>query len=155
MRGDPALVPQASLLASTMLDEDEVALVDCDDLESCFNIFYLPPAWRGFFVFSKKVPMSTFGGDAGTLTYFGLRCVPMGWTNSVDLLKTSFGSSFSASVVSSRTSRSTEPSPFHKMAQRSCAWTVSTPSRVFNWTGPFGHVPKLFGTKLCPENPRR
>ena len=87
LRGDSPLLPQASLLTMMLLDADEVAVVSCEDLESCFNVFYLPDAWRGFFVFSKKVPLSAFGGDAGKLTYVGLRCVPMGWTNSVDLIQ--------------------------------------------------------------------
>ena len=40
-----------------------------------------------FFAFSKRVPKSAFGGAADEWTYAGLRCVPMGWINSVDIIQ--------------------------------------------------------------------
>ena len=40
-----------------------------------------------FFVFSKMVASSAFGGLPGRKTYVAMRAVPMGWTNSVALLQ--------------------------------------------------------------------
>ena len=87
LRGDSDLLPQASVLSLMILDEDEVAWTDSEDLESCFNLFSLPEEWRGFFAFSMKVPASAFGSGPNVLPYVALRCVPMGWVNSVDIIQ--------------------------------------------------------------------
>ena len=68
-----------------MMEEDEVALVDSEDLESCSNVFAMPPAFCGFFVFSEEAPCLRLA--VGVLSYVGLRCVPMGWTVSVGPLQ--------------------------------------------------------------------
>ena len=60
---------------------------DGEDLESCFNLFTLPDAWLPYFVFSKIVACSAFGGPPGEKTYVAMKAVPMGWTNSVALLQ--------------------------------------------------------------------
>ena len=38
-------------------------------------------------MFSKTVPLSAFGGVSDKLTHVGLRSVPMGWINSVDIIQ--------------------------------------------------------------------
>ena len=87
LRGDSASLPQAALLNMMILENDEIAWVDSEDLESCFNLFYVPPVWRGFFAVSKRVPKSAFGGPADEWTYAGLRSVSIGWINSVDIIQ--------------------------------------------------------------------
>ena len=56
-------------------------------MHSCFNLFFLPEQWWGYFAFEKQVDASVFGGAAGSMTHVGLRCVPMGWINSVDVIQ--------------------------------------------------------------------
>lgn len=85
--GDSWSLPQAFLLCSLILGPDEVMIADSEDLESCFNLFFLPKAWRTFFVFSKQVSKAAFGGPPGEKTYVAMRGVPMGWINSVDLIQ--------------------------------------------------------------------
>ena len=87
MEGDSWSIPQASLLNSVILGEDEYFVQDGADLQSCFNLFSLPDAWLGHFVFSKTVDQSAFGLTPGTQTYVAIRAVPMGWVNSVDLIQ--------------------------------------------------------------------
>jgi hypothetical protein len=86
-QGDSWLLPQASFLSHVVLGEDEFAWTDGEDLQSCFNLFYMPDAWRGLFAFSKQVSSAIFGGPPGELSYVGIRAVPMGWTNSVDVIQ--------------------------------------------------------------------
>ncbi|CAK0814125.1 unnamed protein product, partial [Prorocentrum cordatum] len=67
--------------------EGETFSVDSEDMESCFNIFRVPPAWRGYFAFSKKVPRAAFGGPAAEETCVCIRSVPMGWIGAVDIMQ--------------------------------------------------------------------
>ena len=78
IEGDAWSLPQASLLACLTLQDDELFWTDSEDLTSCFNLFALPESWRGFMAFSKKVPMSAFGGASNVDTFVGLTVVPMG-----------------------------------------------------------------------------
>ena len=54
LRGDSPVLPQASLLIMMMLDVDEVAVVSCEDLESCCDHFYFPDALAGLLCFREK-----------------------------------------------------------------------------------------------------
>ena len=54
--GDSWLLPQASVLSSLFLDLDEQLVISSEDLKSCFNLFYLPEAWRGYVAFSQTGP---------------------------------------------------------------------------------------------------
>ena len=87
--GDSWSLPQTNLLNNTILGPLEVFLVDTRDLESCFNIFYSKEIGQQFFAFSKKVSCAAFGGPANEEAYVGIRAVPMGWINSVDLIQNS------------------------------------------------------------------
>ena len=80
-------LPQSCLLATLILGAGEYIWQDGEDLESCFNLFTLPDSWLPYFVFSKMVACSAFGGLPGKMTYVAMRAVPMGWTNSVALLQ--------------------------------------------------------------------
>ena len=79
MDGDSRSIPQAALLSSMILDEDEILVQDGADLQSCFNLFPLPDACLGHFAFSKQVDQSAFGLPAGVTTHVAIRAVPMGW----------------------------------------------------------------------------
>ena len=80
-------MPQAALLSMLILDQDEIAWVNSEDLESCFNLFFLPDCWRGYFAFSKTVVGTALGLDSADPVYVGMRMVPMGWVNSVDIIQ--------------------------------------------------------------------
>ena len=47
-QGDSYLLPQASFLGHIFLKEGELLWGDGEDLESCFNLFYLPVEWHVF-----------------------------------------------------------------------------------------------------------
>ena len=85
--GDSWSLPQACLLTALILGDGEFLWQDGEDLESCFNLFTLPATWLKYFVFSKTVASSAFGGNPGRRTWVAIRAVPMGWINSVALLQ--------------------------------------------------------------------
>ena len=85
--GDSWSLPQGCLLTSLILGDGEFLWQDGEDLESCFNLFTLPDTWLKYFVFSKKVAATAFGGAPGKMTHVAMRAVPMGWINSVALLR--------------------------------------------------------------------
>jgi hypothetical protein len=85
--GDSWLLPQAPFLSQMILGEDEFCWTDGEDLQSCFNLFTIEDCWKGYFAFSKKVSMAAFGGPSGEFGYVSMRAVPMGWTNSVDVIQ--------------------------------------------------------------------
>ena len=58
-------LPQSCLLATLILGAGEFIWQDGEDLESCFNLFTLPDSWLPYFVFSKMVACSAFGGLPG------------------------------------------------------------------------------------------
>ena len=86
-KGDSKLLPQSAMLAHMFLEEEELVWADSEDLQSCFNLFYLPEAWYGYVAFSMKVSKGAFGGNPAEETYVAARIVPMGWLNSVDLIQ--------------------------------------------------------------------
>ena len=87
INGDSFLLPQCCRLIMVVLADGEFAWDDGVDLQSCFNLFFLPPAWRGYCCFEKKVSRSIFGGPAHEQCFVAIRGVPMGWVNSVDLIQ--------------------------------------------------------------------
>ncbi|CAK0803465.1 unnamed protein product [Prorocentrum cordatum] len=61
--------------------------IDSEDMESCFNLFRMPPCWLGVFTFAKQVPRSVVGGPATEFMYVGVRTVPMDWIGAVDVMQ--------------------------------------------------------------------
>ncbi|CAK0791571.1 unnamed protein product, partial [Prorocentrum cordatum] len=86
-RGASDAPPYFGQMTHVDLAEDEYLIDDGQDQEGCFNIFYLPPAWRGFFCFEKRVPRSVMGGDPNSMMYVSIATVPMGWAGAVDLMQ--------------------------------------------------------------------
>lgn len=78
--GDDDCLPYAGQITLATIEDDEDVLVDSEDFESCFNLFGLPAAWRGHFVFEKQVDGSAFGLPAGEMVYPGIYSVPWGGT---------------------------------------------------------------------------
>ena len=69
------------------IDDGEQLVLEGEDLQSCFNLFFLPPCWKGFIAFSMPVSGFAFGLESADEVFVGLRAVPMGWINSVDLIQ--------------------------------------------------------------------
>ena len=46
----------------------------------------LPPAWAGYFTFSKRVPASAERGRSDEEVYKGTMTGPMGWLEAVDIV---------------------------------------------------------------------
>lgn len=80
-------MPQAQFVSRFILEKDEFLNVGGEDLQSCFNLFTMPEAWRGYMAFEKRVPWSVFGRRGGGSTLVAVTVVPMGWTASVDIIQ--------------------------------------------------------------------
>lgn len=87
LRGDSKLLPCVTQLGLLLLDDGELLQLESEDMESCFNLFYLPPAWAGYCAYEKKVPQSAFGGSPHFWSYVYMRAVPMGCTFAVDAMQ--------------------------------------------------------------------
>lgn len=88
--GDVKALPSASFLSKFILSPDEVLCIDGEDVQSCFNLFTMPPAWRGYMVFEKRVPRAVLDLPGGGDTFVAVTIVPMGWSASVDLIQCFF-----------------------------------------------------------------
>ncbi|CAK0908038.1 unnamed protein product, partial [Prorocentrum cordatum] len=87
LRGDAGDLPYLGQLGLVLLEGYEILTIDSEDMQACFNLFRMPPAWSAFFAFEKVVPMSAFGGDPSVMTHVAMRAVPMGWLGAVDLMQ--------------------------------------------------------------------
>ena len=72
-------------LSLVLLSDGEPSSMESGDMESCFNFFYTPDAWAGYFAYEKQVLASAFGGDPDKWIYVHIRAVPMGCTFAFDL----------------------------------------------------------------------
>ena len=127
LAGDSNTLPLANFLSKIILSDIEVMSLDGEDMHSCFNLFFLPEQWWGYFAFEKQVDASVFGGAAGSMTHVGLRCVPMGWINSVDVIQNFIRRFvFGTCAVCVRHWRSHPIKLCLKETQQSSAWTVLT-----------------------------
>ena len=79
--------PYAGQLTLAAIEDDEDILIDCEDFESCFNLFGLPAEWHGLFAFEKMVDGSAFDLPKGTMVYPGIRSVPLGWNSAVAVIR--------------------------------------------------------------------
>ena len=87
LRGDSKLLPCVTQLGLILLEDGELLQLESEDMESCFNLFYLPKSWAGYCAYAKKVPQSAFGGSPNLLTYAYIKAVPMGCTFAVDVMQ--------------------------------------------------------------------
>ena len=87
LRGDSSLLPSVTQLSLILLSDGELLSMESEDMESCFNLFYTPDCWAGYFAYEKQVPASAFGGSPLEWTYVYIRAVPMGCTFAVDLMQ--------------------------------------------------------------------
>ena len=87
IEGDAWSLPQCSLLNTLILKEGEYVWQDGEDLESCFNLFSLPPNWWKYFTFPKQVAATAFNGVPGKLEWVCMKALPMGWISSVAFIQ--------------------------------------------------------------------
>ena len=87
LRGDSCTLPYVNQLSLMLLGPDEFLVTDSEDMQSCFNIFEIPPAWNGYFAFAMRVAASAFGDDPNQTTLVCMRSVPMGWVGAVDVMQ--------------------------------------------------------------------
>ena len=72
------LLPYLNQLSLVLLEGDEFLTIGPEDTQSCFNLFFTPAAWAGYFAFEKMVHASAVGGDPKEMVYVHTRSVPMG-----------------------------------------------------------------------------
>ena len=84
--GEGTLPYVGQVLLLNVPREDEV-IVDSEDLQSAFNLFEMPPGWRGLFCYEKKVPGRCLGLDHDEPTFVALKTVPMGWLSAVGIVQ--------------------------------------------------------------------
>ena len=87
LEGEQSTLPFIGSMTSIQLDEEEVAYLESEDLQSAFNLFAAPEQWLPMFAYSKKVDGAAFGLEAGKLVRPALATIPMGWHSAVGLVQ--------------------------------------------------------------------
>jgi hypothetical protein len=87
LEGEQSTLPFIGSMTSIQLDEEEVAYLESEDLQSAFNLFAAPDQWLPMFAYSKKVDGAAFGLEAGKLVRPALATIPMGWHSAVGLVQ--------------------------------------------------------------------
>ena len=103
--GDIEQMPVGGEWLHIALETDEIVLWSSDDIQGCFHVFSLPPAWRRWMILSKPIRVATpasprvlscednvchSGAASGTMGHVGFRqvwlvlaVIPMGWLSAV------------------------------------------------------------------------
>ena len=110
IKGDIEQMPVGSEWLHIALETDEIVLWSSDDIQGCFHVFSLPPAWRKWMILSKPIPVAMPAGGAGVLTtndklsrggnapqpvgsdssrliWLALAVIPMGWLSAVGVIQ--------------------------------------------------------------------
>ena len=85
--GDEGTLPYVGQVLLLNVPREDEVIVDSEGLQSAFNLFEMPPGWRGLFCYEKRVPGSCLGLDHEEPTYVALRTVPMGWLSAVGIVQ--------------------------------------------------------------------
>ena len=85
--GDEGTLPYVGQVLLLNVPREDEVIVDSEDLQSAFNLFEMPPGWRGLFCYEKKVPGSCLGLDNDEPTFVALKTVPMGWLFAVGIVQ--------------------------------------------------------------------
>lgn len=80
--GDTATLTHAALWQRISLQQNEILLWSSNGLRGAFYIGLLPPIWRQYMTFSKRVS-ATIVGNTGAPTLICVRVCPMGLGNAV------------------------------------------------------------------------
>ena len=85
--GEVADLPMPGQWVSIVLLEDEFLWISSDDQRGSFHLYRVPPAWRGFSAFEKRVRGRLVGLDADDPTYVCITACPMGWLLAVKAMQ--------------------------------------------------------------------
>ena len=107
IKGDVEQMPMGGEWLHIALQSDEIVLWSSDDIQGCFHVFSLPPAWRRWMILSKPIRVAMPAGKVGVLAsndqlsrggnapqpvvsdglrliWLALAVIPMGWLSAVD-----------------------------------------------------------------------
>ena len=87
MKGAQDTLPFIGTMTSIQLEEEDMAYMESEDLQSAFNLFAAPDQWLPYFADSKKVDGPAFGLASGTMVRPALAVIPMGWHSAVGLVQ--------------------------------------------------------------------
>eukprot|EP00435_Cladocopium_sp_Y103_P020999 s1020_g5.t1 len=87
LEGAQSTLPFIGTMTAIQLQEEGVAYMESEDLQSAFNLFQAPDVWLPFFAYSKRVDGAAFNLPAGTLVRPALATIPMGWHSAVGLVQ--------------------------------------------------------------------
>ena len=104
------IVPVGGEWLHIALQSDEIVLWSSDDIQGCFHVFSLPPAWRRWMIFFKPIRVAMPAGKAGVLAsndplsrggnapqpvvsdgsrlvWLALAVIPLGWLSAVGVIQ--------------------------------------------------------------------
>ena len=110
IKGDIEQTPVGGEWLHIALETDEIVLWSSDDIQGCFHVFSLPPAWRRWMILSKPIRVAMPAGKAGVLAsndqlsrggnapqpvcsggsrlvWLALAVIPMGWLSAVGVIQ--------------------------------------------------------------------
>jgi len=87
LKGAQDTLPFIGTMTSIQLEEEDMAYMESEDLQSAFNLFAAPDQWLPYFADSKKVDGPAFGLASGTMVRPALAVIPMGWHSAVGLVQ--------------------------------------------------------------------
>eukprot|EP00438_Fugacium_kawagutii_P013458 Skav231262 [mRNA] locus=scaffold2436:51122:57163:+ [translate_table: standard] len=87
VEGEEGTLPYLGQLCLLQVPDEACLLIDSEDLQSAFNLFEMPPGWRGMFCYQKMVRGSCLGLGHEEMTYVALRTIPMGWISAVGVVQ--------------------------------------------------------------------
>eukprot|EP00435_Cladocopium_sp_Y103_P074422 s46_g48.t1 len=87
LEGAQNTLPFIGTMTAIQMEEQDVAYLESEDLQSAFNLFQAPDVWLPFFAYSKRVDSAACGLPAGQLVRPALSTIPMGWHSAVGLVQ--------------------------------------------------------------------
>ena len=85
--GDIRGLPMPTQWKQIILEADEVAVWNFEDLRGCFYLFRFPPLWSRLFCLNKKFSKSALGLPGDGHCFLGCTVCPMGFTNAMGLVQ--------------------------------------------------------------------
>ena len=110
IKGDIEQMPVGGEWLHIAPESDEIVFWSSDDIQGCFHVFSLPPAWRRWMILSKPIRVAMPAGKAGVLAsndqlsrggnapqavvsdasrlvWLALAFIPMGWLSAVGVIQ--------------------------------------------------------------------
>lgn len=87
IEGSEGTLPYVGQISLLQIPDESEVVIESEDMASAFNLFEMPPGWRGLFVYEKKVPAHVLGLPGNEPTWVALRTIPMGWLSAVGIVQ--------------------------------------------------------------------